>query len=138
VLRSANRQGLDPSDNLLKVVADGAVNLVVPRTAVAQAVFLPGPARYAGKLFKLNLGNKTSLEMEIRPFVAMHYAARVSWQRYSDESELVRVGPCCESERFGVALDRLFNFCDLRIADLALQRLTGDLRCFPIKYRGPS
>src|SRR5260370_939833 len=58
-----------------------------------QPMLLPGPTRYPRQLFKLNLGNNTSLEMEIRAFVAMHYAARISWQHYSDQSELVRVGP---------------------------------------------
>jgi hypothetical protein len=38
----------------------------------------------------------------------------------SDESELVRVGPSCESERGGVVLDRLYNGGDLLITYLQI------------------
>jgi len=114
------------------------MNLVVTGAAVEQPVLLPSPARYPGQLFKLNLGNITSLEMEIRAFVAMHYAARISWQRYSDQSQLVRAGPSYESECLSIVRDRLLNRGDLRITDLALQWLASEQRCFPVKHGGPA
>jgi hypothetical protein len=53
-LRS-NRQGSNPLENLVKLIADRSVNLVIAGAAVQQPMFLPGSARDPGKLFELHL-----------------------------------------------------------------------------------
>ena len=101
-------------------------------------MLLPGAPRNSGDLFEFYLGNKLSPECAIRICFALHYAARVSWQRHSDESELVRVGPSRESEFLGIVVDGTFDLGTLFRTDLSLERFAYAPEGFPIKYGRPT
>ena len=62
-------------------------------------MLLPRASGYTGKLLQLYFGDKASLKLKRRLSFASHYDARISWRSYSDQSELVRVGPSQEYAR---------------------------------------
>jgi len=131
-LRSTRGQAPDPCHDLLKVIAYRAMNLVIAGAFAQQAMFLPRASGYTGKLLQRDFGDKTSLKLKRRLSIASHYDARISWRSYSDQSELVRVGPSQESELVRVGTSPSFcsrgyddggDFCTLPLTKFAVHGL---------------